>query len=237
MSEHIVVWDLETVPDIEAFAKAKSLVGVPTHEARAAMGDAFPKLPYHKIICIGGLIATKIEDGWQAKSVGAPHVGTRTEADLIQSFVTRLEELSPRLVTFNGSSFDLPVLRYRAMKHSVSAPGLFRRPYFNRYTDDAVDLCDVLSSFDARAKVSLDELSKILGFPGKPEGLAGDQVEQYFDAGRIEDISNYCLSDVLNTYRIWLRYSLFTGSVTPQGYERSVASLEEIISGRSGAAT
>jgi catechol 2,3-dioxygenase-like lactoylglutathione lyase family enzyme len=41
-------------------------------------------------------------------------------------------------VTFNGSSFDLPVLRYRAMLHKVPAIGLSARPYFNRYTDDAM---------------------------------------------------------------------------------------------------
>ncbi len=35
----------------------------------------------------------------------------------------------------NGSSFDLPVLRYRAMVHGVAAPGLTLRSYFNRYTD------------------------------------------------------------------------------------------------------
>jgi len=43
----------------------------------------------------------------------------------------------------NGNSFDLPVLRYRAMVHGVSAPGLSARPYFYRYSEDAVDLCDV----------------------------------------------------------------------------------------------
>jgi predicted PolB exonuclease-like 3'-5' exonuclease len=49
-------------------------------------------------------------------------------------------------VTFNGNSFDLPVLRYRAMIHGVPAPGLAARSYFYRYTEDAVDLCDILSS-------------------------------------------------------------------------------------------
>jgi hypothetical protein len=60
---------------------------------------------------------------------------------LISSFVDRIAELSPQLVTFNGSSFDLPVLRYRAMVHGVAAPGLASRPYFNRYTEDAIDAC------------------------------------------------------------------------------------------------
>ena len=44
----------------------------------------------------------------------------------------------PQLVTFNGNSFDPPVLRYRTMIHGVSAPGLTARLYFNRYTEDAV---------------------------------------------------------------------------------------------------
>jgi hypothetical protein len=70
----------------------------------------------------------------------------------IAAFVDRIAELTPQLVMFNGSSFDLPVLRYRAMTHSIAAPGLSARLYFNRYTDDAIDLCDVLSSFSSQAK-------------------------------------------------------------------------------------
>jgi hypothetical protein len=82
-------------------------------------------------------------------------------------------------VTFNGNSFDLPVLRYRAMIHGISAPGLAVRPYFNRYTEDAVDLCDILSSFAPHSKASLNELSKIMGMPGKPEGIDGNEVERF----------------------------------------------------------
>ena len=70
-------------------------------------------------------------------------------------------------MTFNGSSFDLPVLRYRAMLHKVPAIGLSARPYFNRYTDDAMDLCDVLSSFSPQAKSTLHELCRVMGLPGK----------------------------------------------------------------------
>lgn len=73
----------------------------------------------------------------------------------------------PRLVTFNGTAFDLPVLRYRAMLQRISAPGLFCRPYFHRYTDDAVDLCDVLSSF-GKARAMLHEISRMLGSQGRP---------------------------------------------------------------------
>ena len=49
------------------------------------------------------------------------------------------------------------------MTHSTAALGLSARPYFNRYTEDAIDLCDVLSSFMPAAKVTLHELCKVVG--------------------------------------------------------------------------
>ena len=63
------------------------------------------------------------------------------------------------------------MLRYRAMVHGVSAPGLSARPYFHRYTEDAVDLCDVFSSFSPQGKATLHEISRVMGLPGKPKGI------------------------------------------------------------------
>ena len=81
------------------------------------------------------------------RSFGAPHIGERSEKEIISAFVNRIADLAPQLVTFNGASFDLLVLRYRGMVCGVAAPALALRPYFNRYTEDAIDLCDVLASF------------------------------------------------------------------------------------------
>jgi 3'-5' exonuclease len=58
--------------------------------------------------------------------------------------------------------------------------------FSNRYTEDAVDLCDILSSFAPHTKAALNELSKIRGMPGKPEGMDGTEVERYFLEGRIK---------------------------------------------------
>ena len=156
---NVIVWDIETVPDLKGFAAANGHDGKTDDEVRAELGDKFPKHIYHSIICIGALVAHREEGGrWTVDAVGEPHVGERTEKDLIASFVDKITALSPQLVTFNGSSFDLPVLRYRAMVHGVAAPGLVARPYFHRYTEDAIDLCDVLASFSSQAKATLHEL-------------------------------------------------------------------------------
>jgi 3'-5' exonuclease len=229
MSYSVIAWDIETVPDLKGFAAANCQDGKSDDEIRAAMGDKFPKHIYHSIICIGALIAYQENDGWVVDVLGAPSVEKRSEKELITSFVDRIAELSPQLVTFNGSSFDLPVLRYRAMANGVPAPGLALRPYFNRYSEDAIDLCDVLSSFSAQGKATLHELCRVMGLPGKPSGIHGGQVEKYYRDGKIREIADYCESDVVNTYRVWLRYELFRGRLTEAAFRASETNLIEYI--------
>jgi 3'-5' exonuclease len=106
MTQSVIVWDLETVPDLTGFAAANDLVGKSEVEVREALGDKFPKHIYHSIICIGALIAHREPDHWAVDAVGAPHVGDRTEKELITAFCDKIAELSPQLVTFNGNSFD-----------------------------------------------------------------------------------------------------------------------------------
>jgi hypothetical protein len=55
------------------------------------------------------------------------------------------------------------------MVNRNSAAGLQVRQYFHCHTEDALDLCDVLGSYVPGGKVKLDEVSKILGLPGKPD--------------------------------------------------------------------
>ncbi len=229
MSSNVILWDLETVPDLRGFAAANGLTGSTDDEVLAAIGDKFPKHIYHSIVCIGALVAHREQGPWIVDALGAPYVGERTEKQLIAAFVDKIAELCPQLVTFNGNSFDLPVLRYRAMINEVSAPGLVARPYFNRYSDDALDLCDVLSSFSAQGKATLNELSKIMGLPGKPDGVDGGEVHRYFREGRIKEIADYCETDIVNTYRVWLRYELFRGRLNPSDHTASEHDLAEFL--------
>jgi 3'-5' exonuclease len=233
MSEQsVIVWDLETVPDLAAAARMLDMSNASEAEVREALGPGFPKRPLHKIACIGALIASRQLEGWRIDALGAPHIGERPEAKLINDFIEKIDELRPQLITFNGHSFDLPVLRYRAMVNRISAAGLQVRQYFHRYTDDAVDLCDVLGSYVPGGKVKLDEVSKILGLPGKPGGVDGSHVEEMVQAGQIDEVARYCESDVLNTYRVWLVYELFRGSITRQELDWSEAQTRDFLASR-----
>jgi 3'-5' exonuclease len=98
MKAGVIVWDLETVPDLRGFAATNDLVGKSDVEVREAIGDKFPKHIYHSIVCIGALVAHREPDHWVVDAVGAPHVGERTEKELITAFCDKIAELRPQLV-------------------------------------------------------------------------------------------------------------------------------------------
>jgi 3'-5' exonuclease len=76
------------------------------------------------------------------------------------------------------------------MVHGVAAPGLSARPYFNRYTDDAIDLCDALSSFAPQAKATLHEICKVMRLSGKPAGIHGGEVARYYLEVKIKEVAD-----------------------------------------------
>jgi hypothetical protein len=74
-----------------------------------------------------------------------------------------------------------------------------------------------------------------MGLAGKPQGMDGGEVEKYYRDGRIKEIAEYCESDVINTYRVWLRYELFRDKLNTQSYEASEANLQKFLEGRNNA--
>ena len=77
MSEHsVIIWDLETVPDLAAAARMLDLEGATETEVREALGSGFPKHPLHKIACIGALVASRQPEGWRVDALGAPTPGS-----------------------------------------------------------------------------------------------------------------------------------------------------------------
>lgn len=231
MPRTVMVFDLETRLDKSAVARAYQLDEGDHAWAASVIGDKFPPLIFHEIICIGALMAVQRDGMWKVEALRAPHLGERDEKSLISAFLTAVEKFRPKLVTFNGSSFDLPVLRYRGGLHEVFAPGLYQAPYFHRYGEASVDLCDVLASYDGRGKVSLDVLCRTWGIPGKPDTIDGSQVGDFSEAGRFEEIGQYCEHDVVATYKVWLRHELFAGRLTPAGFAESEAALADYIFG------
>jgi predicted PolB exonuclease-like 3'-5' exonuclease len=216
-----LVFDIETVPDVEmgrrlGFEGDDHAVGTQMLAARAEeTGSSFLPLEQHRVVAISTVL--RGHGQLQVWSLGAVDSG---EEDLVRRFFGGLDKLRPTLVSWNGSSFDLPVLHYRMLRHGIASPTYwdtgdddrdFRwNNYLNRYHARHVDLMDVLSGYQARGRASLEHAALLLGLPGKL-GMGGDQVFEYWKAGRVAEIRAYCETDVLNTYLVWLRFQLVRG--------------------------
>jgi len=147
--------------------------------------------------CIGALFAERQDDGaYIVHRLGARHIGDKGEADLVRDFVAALPHddagNGPVLARFNCGSFDLPILRYRALAHGAPVPALFAnsgRDYRYRFGRDHIDLCDMLAGFGASARPSLGEMAALLGIPAKLGGMDGTQVEALARAGHLDEIA------------------------------------------------
>lgn len=246
--QNLFVFDIETVPDTDS---APNLTGVtdPDVAARRAAieqyhlditdgKNAFPRQPFHKVVAISFLEAEIERDGGQEayilKDLRTGGEAGYDEKQLLLGFFTYLERLRPRLVSFNGRTFDLPVLKYRAMVHGISAPWLHKsgdkwNSYGYRYaTDWHCDLLDVLSDFGASARVKLNEVCAAFGFPGKV-GIDGSKVADLIDAGEIDAVRHYCETDVVNTYLTYLRWQLHAGTLSKAGYNAAIADIVSFI--------
>jgi len=190
--KNILVFDIETRLDTEAVCKGLRLGPHDPAVAREAVGEDFPRLPFHQLVALGRIEVFFDDGAWQLGQIACDCAADLREAEMLAHFDERVAQLRPVLVGFNIKGFDLPVLRYRAMMHNMMLRGLPSRKYFARYFDEAEDLCDVLANYDARGKVSLDLLSRVLGLPGKPDDVGGGKLEPLIEAGDFATINSYC---------------------------------------------
>ena len=140
----------------------------------------------------------------------------------------------PTLVSFNGRTFDVPLLELAAFRYGVSVPNWFAegaKAYEaprNRYNAMAhLDLQDLLTNFGAsRFHGGLNLAANLLGKPGKMS-IQGDMVQEMFDAGELAEINNYCRCDVLDTYFVFLRSRVSVGKLTLEREQQIVGEVKE----------
>ncbi|MDX1945193.1 MAG: 3'-5' exonuclease [Pirellulaceae bacterium] len=125
----------------------------------------------------------------------------------------------PTLVSFNGRTFDLPLLELAAFRFGIPLAGWFggTKPYEqprNRYNNEAhLDLHDVLTNYGAsRFNGGLNLAASLLGKPGKMD-VQGHMVQDLWNAGKLAEINDYCRCDVLDTYFVFLRTMVLLGQL------------------------
>ncbi len=231
MHAPILVFDIETIPDIDGLRRLHDLAPelsddevaeLAFQQRRARTGNDFLPLHLQRVVTISCLL--RAGETFCVWSLSEPRQG---EGEIIQRFFDGIEKFTPQLVSWNGGGFDLPVLHYRGLLHGVAAPRYWDlgdgsyadsrefkwNNYIGRYHTRHLDLMDLLALYQPRANAPLDELAKLMGFPGKL-GMDGGRVWEAWQEGRQAEIRDYCETDVVNTYLVYNRFRRLRGELT-----------------------
>ena len=240
---NVLVFDIETVPDINTGRRLYDLDGLSDKEVAEVMfnhrrqetdgSSDFLRLHLHQVVAISVVLSTSENvNVWSLGSIDAD------EMELLKRFYEGIEKYTPRLISWNGRGFDLPVMHYRALLHGIQAQRYWEtgnddqsfrwNNYISRFHERHTDLMDILAGYEFRAFAPLDQIATMLGFPGKM-GMSGDKVWETYLCGDIESIRNYCETDVLNTYLVYLKFELMRGNLSLKSYESECTRLKELL--------
>ena len=239
---NILAFDIETIPDLDGGRRLYGFDGLSDEDVGRGMfqkrrqdtgGSEFLPLHLQRVAAVS--IALRNRDGFKVWTLGTQE---SDEKEIITRFFEGIEKFGPDLVSWNGSGFDLPVLNYRALRHGISAPRFWElgaedtsfryNNYISRYHWRHTDLMDVLAMYQGRGGAPLDEMAQLCGFPGKL-GMHGSQVWEQWLKGNIAGIRDYCETDTLNTYLLYLRFELLRGHLADEEYRREYAVVREAL--------
>lgn len=229
------VFDVETIPDFEFVRQVienpetdddELLIQASEDLARNSSGFLPPM--YHKMISWVGLW---IENNGMPKQKVAWH-GTDEKEGLEKIFDTLSTYKDFGLVHHNGRGFDLPLLTYRALKHSLQMPKRLNHYDIKyRYSNDNVDLLDEFSNYGASSWPKLKHLGYLIDIPFKQTG-EGNEVLKMFREDKLAEIEHYCYEDVMATYVVWLHLKYTVGDIDKELFDnlndRAMNKLNEI---------
>ncbi len=152
-----------------------------------------------------------------------------SEEGIVRDFWERVERFNGTLVSFNGRNFDLPVLELQAFKYGCRAPRYFNQRFGHRYRyseEGHYDLYEFINNYGVhRLHGGFDLLCKLIGLRGKGD-IDGSRVQEFWEAGRLAEIHDYCRQDVIQTYFVLLRVELMRGRIGQDRYEAAWAATQ-----------
>ncbi len=251
MAGPVLVFDIETIPDLAGLRQLRStpaecedaLLWAEVQAERAAQGKS-DFMPHHLQRVLVVSCVFRSAEGLRVHSfVDRQAQGESQEGRVIQSFFSAVEKHAPQLVSWNGGGFDLPVLHWRGLRHGVEAGKYWDlgeddrefkwNNYIGRYHTRHLDLMDLLAMYQPRASAPLDAMAKLCGFPGKL-GMDGSAVFAAYQAGHLEEIRRYCECDAMNTYLLYCRFQKMRAVFSEAEYGREIDFVKTALAGLVG---
>jgi predicted PolB exonuclease-like 3'-5' exonuclease len=251
-SDKLVTTDFESIPDVDLAEyltgyqrdprcddaedlanRIKALDAYSREKNHTPEGEDAPMLPpaLNKIVTAGVHIAEIKVDPTAGEWYETKHLTSTSdpEPQIIVNLLNWFERMQPRFVTYNGRSFDFPLLAGRALKYNLPMAFWFNtgdkwNSYTNRYSQDwHFDVMDFLSQFGATNRMKLREVMALLKLPDKVYN--GSKVLDLWLAGKMGDAREYCEMDCIATFVSYVQCQRMRGVVSEQGRNASLLSL------------
>lgn len=197
--------DIETLPGPESLkeeiaqdikppasmSKAETIQKWEEEQKPGAVEESFRRTALRghtgRILCIG-----YIKEGPDGTTEG---VLSGEEPDILKSFWELAEDVD-QFVGFNILDFDLKYIWQRSVINGITPS---KELNFARFRSEQI--YDVMQEWEkwGRDNISLDALTKSLGIPSPKGGMHGSEVYDYYKEGKLDEIYEYCLGDVVAT--------------------------------------
>jgi DNA polymerase elongation subunit (family B) len=191
-----------------------------TPEDREALPERTSLIPgLGKVIAIGLWLIEEDRGLMLLEGQGAPQrdwekvprskIVRGSEAELLAELWKLLEKTRAgrsglRLITYNGRSYDGPMLMFRSAQLGIQPSMTLVPPRFKQ--EFHLDLMEVFNFQGAlRENYSLDYWCRRFDVESPKGGIDGSQVTRAYRQGRIEEIGEYCLRDVRATAQLYLK--------------------------------
>jgi predicted PolB exonuclease-like 3'-5' exonuclease len=187
-----------TVLDFETIRCPKAMPFIPEKGPRDRT-DPAEKLafdPNYIQPCVAGFCA----DG-QCWSIGQNDFDTDPERQLLLA-VWDILETTDIIVTFNGWSFDLPLLLRRSWYHGIMPTKQISMKKYD-IGGNHIDVRMVLGNWDSYARGNLDLYANLKLGARKTDGIDGSQVQGLWDRGEFAKVHEYCRQDCKITWDLY----------------------------------
>jgi len=238
-----LLFDVESIADGQIIARTKypgkgfsseQAIAMFRQELLDESGKDFIPFTYHVPI---SLVIAKIREDFSLIEIVSLDEPAHRPEQIARAFWLGWERYAhPTWVTFNGRAFDLPLMELAAYRYGISVPAWFNihdRTYSqnrNRYNLDAhLDLHEILTNFGSTwFRGGLNLAASLVNKPGKID-VQGDMVLEMYRQGKLNEISEYCRCDVLDTYFVFLRLQVLMGRITLEAESELIAQTRQML--------
>lgn len=200
-------WNIKTTQLIEDQPETlKDFVD--PHKMWSRMAGLYPE--WGKIVCISMGQLQFDETGHPNDFKAVSYYGN-DEKQLLQDFLqtaTKITQKYPDMkwVGHHIKGFDMPYIVKRALINGIAVPKAFHFQKQKPWENCLLDTKDIWK-FGGYNTAKLGLISELLGIPSPKDAMSGPEVNEYYWAGRLEEIKTYCEKDVKATAEIMLKIS------------------------------